>query len=255
MPPPDFHASKLKIERAKKHILDLNALLTNFLASDFYSVTVEKESQYGLSLLKIDFDETQFPSDGAALIIGDALHNLKSALDLLYFQVVSHGGVTTKYTMFPIRNTRQELIGPLKNALETHQISSAVHDFILDTVKPYKAGNYPLWAVHDLNVWDKHQLLIPVLKLMRFVGIRLETNEHTPVNEGSIYYLDSPCYITLPDDRPITLKDKGHAAGNILFGLGLAYEGSPIIRSLNGIAEEITRTVEAFDILGMSGSI
>ena len=227
MPPPDFHASKLKIERAKKHILDLNALLTNFLASDFYSVTVEKESQYGLSLLKIDFDETQFPSDGAALIIGDALHNLKSALDLLYFQVVSHGGVTTKYTMFPIRNTRQELIGPLKNALETHQISSAVHDFILDTVKPYKAGNYPLWAVHDLNVWDKHQLLIPVLKLMRFVGIRLETNEHTPVNEGSIYYLDSPCYITLPDDRPITLKDKGHAAGNILFGLGLAYEGQP----------------------------
>jgi hypothetical protein len=193
-------------------------------------------------------------SDDAALIIGDALHNLRSALDLLYFQVVLAWGKTTKWTRFPIRDTREELIGPLKNALETNQISKSVHDFILDTVKPYKAGNYPVWAVDDLNVWDKHQLLIPVLKVMCFVDIRLETDENTPVNDGIPYYLDATSRIFLPDDRNITVKDKGVATGIILFGLGSAYEGQPIVPALNGIAEEITRTIEGFDLFGMSES-
>jgi hypothetical protein len=30
-----------------------------------------------------------------------------------------------------------------------------------------------LWALHDMNIRDKHQLLIPVFDLMQFSDIRL----------------------------------------------------------------------------------
>jgi hypothetical protein len=37
-----FSASRLKIERAKKHIDDINALVLAFVKSDFYTITVEE---------------------------------------------------------------------------------------------------------------------------------------------------------------------------------------------------------------------
>ena len=46
----------------------------------------------------------------AALITGDALHNLRSALDLLFYQAMHEStGTTDKYTRFPIRDERRNL--------------------------------------------------------------------------------------------------------------------------------------------------
>src|ERR1700680_3024770 len=104
-----FHGSRLKIERANEHILDLNGVLLRFIRSDFYTVRVDRDARKGTSHLCIDFDPSPFPSEDAALVIGDALHNLRSALDLLYYEVVRECGAS-KWTRFPVRDTRDELI-------------------------------------------------------------------------------------------------------------------------------------------------
>jgi hypothetical protein len=122
----------------------------------------------------------------------------------------------------------------------------------LDTIKPYETGNYPIWALDDLNIRDKHQLLVPVLKLMRVEGINLEDDKNRPFfKDGGVVFLDEPCSIRLrdADDMNLTVKNKGHASATVLFDLGVPFECQAIIPSLNGIAEEVTRTIETFELL------
>lgn len=243
---PDFARPRLKIERAKKHINDINSLLLAFSSSDFYTVTVEKNT-YGANFLRFDVDKSPFPINNTALLIGDALHNLRSALDLLYYEIsVNH----TKWSRFPVLDTRDELERRIKTTFEKKQISVTVHGLLLNSIKPYKTGNFALWALDDLNIRDKHQLLIPVLKFMGFAGICLEDDKHVPLKKMS-YFLDESSLIRLPSEtyrRNLTVTDKGHAAAAVYFDLGIPFEGEAVIPALYGVAEEVTRTVEAFEI-------
>jgi hypothetical protein len=166
----------------------------------------------------------------------------------MYYGVV-HG--PTKWTRFPIRDSRELLVTAIDAALKKQQIDGPVYDLILGTIKPYPAGNYTLWALDDLNIRDKHQLLIPVAKFFRFDGVRLEDHKHAPVNERVFYMMDASSRIKLPEARGITLKDKGHATGIILFDFDTAFQNEPVIPTLHGIAEEVNRTVVAFKMLEM----
>jgi hypothetical protein len=245
-PPDHFSASRLKVKRAKQHIDDINSALTEFLNSDFYTVSVDKDFEKGSNHLCIDIKPTPFPFHGAALVIGDALHNLRSALDILYYGFVSG---PTDWTSFPIRDTRDELVIPLNSALEKKQITSVIYDLILDDVKPYAAGNHALWGLHNLNITDKHQLLIPLLKLFRFDGIRLEDDKHSPINERKPYFMDESSRIRLPSDINIYVKDKGHVTAAVLFDFGTIFENKAVVPTLHSIAVEVTRTIEAFALL------
>lgn len=254
-----FEASRKKVERAKKHIDDLLSLLKDFpSAPDFHSVSIdERNARYGINHLVIDIHKpvTAFLNE-AALIIGDGLHNLRSALDILYCDVVRIGntGEVTNWTRFPITDTREELISrPLKQAVEKKQISQPISDFISDTLKPYKTGNFALWAVHEMNIMDKHELLIPAFQMMGFTNIRLK-NEKNEVIEFPTVYADKSCRVKIEDSYGwrFTLEDKGRAAIGIGFHLGVPYEGQPIIPALNAITEEVFRTVEAFGLIAGS---
>jgi hypothetical protein len=192
-----------------KHIHDLNELLASFAKSDFYSVSIEMHERS--NHVRIDIDRSGFPSIDAALIIGDALHNLKSALDMLYYQAMHDTtGVTDPRTRFPVRDEREELIAAIKGGLKKKALTDdpnalKIRDLIVDVVKPYKAGNYPLWALHDLNIRDKHQLLVPIFDLMRFTNICLEDDEGEFFAE---YITDYSHRFKIPRDGPLKLKDR-----------------------------------------------
>jgi len=88
----DSRGAWLKVRRANKHIADLHELLLAFSNSNFHSVRIVRES--GTNFVHFDVDMTKFPLDDCALIMGDALHNLRSALDLLWYQAVQMCGGT-----------------------------------------------------------------------------------------------------------------------------------------------------------------
>jgi hypothetical protein len=203
--------------------------------------------------LVLAVDASRFPLNDCALIIGDVLHNLRSSLDYLQYEVVHLcGGVSTKWTRFPIQETREALVAPLKGALERSQITPVVHDFILDTIKPYQIGNYSLWALHRLNIADKHELLVPIFKVMRFGDIYLEDDKHIPFGDPIVIFSELSSSENLGSDaenKNITVKSKGDAAGAILFHLGTPYEGGPVIPTLRRISEEVMRTIDAFELL------
>ena len=84
-----------------------------------------------------------FPAQQLALLVGDALHNLRSSLDILYFQI---SACPSKYTRFPIRHAGRT--GKLPSCgSRKEDILGDVFKHMLETVQPYKAGNFPLWAL------------------------------------------------------------------------------------------------------------
>jgi hypothetical protein len=249
---PRFEGSRLKVERAYKHIADIDSMIEVFIGSDFYDLTVDKNNDTGENLLRCNI-KSRMEEEKIALIIGDALHNLRSALDLLYYETVGLcNGVATKWTRFPFADTRDQLVGRLNPALEKKQITRNVYNLILNIVKPYEGGNIALWELDDWNITDKHQLLIPVLKLMMLRDVRFEDEQHRPLpGLRSEFFMSDPgiALIDGANGLNITVKNKGRAAADILLAKGLLLKIQAIVPTLRGIAEEVTQTIETFDIL------
>jgi hypothetical protein len=253
-----FESAKLKVGRAEKHILDLSTFVRS--ASDepnFHSIVIhEVDANWGVNDLVITFNDRDFPST-CALIVGDVLHNLRSALDLLWYEIVTVHckGKPSKWTRFPIFDERDELKNKLQEAFETGKISQIVRDSTLDKIQPVKAVNFRLWAVDDMNITDKHQILIPTFRSTAIESIRLEDEA-----KGSftlpIILLEDSCTLRLDSNvcgwHP-KLIDKGCISVGIGFQRGTACEGQPVIPMLNAIKREVTHTIERFEGL-LSGS-
>jgi hypothetical protein len=250
-----FPASRRKVERAMEHIRDLNNLLKAFSESSFYSVSVKEHR--GHNCIALEIDKSRFDMTRCALIIGDALHNLKSALDILYYQIFDTAapGSADHRTRFPIRGGREELINAIDGGLKKKDLTennrvALIVDLLLDVVQPYKAGNLPLWSLHELNILDKHQLLIPMFDVMRFTDLCFEDEKgNSFVYDKAIFTEDSCFHIKLGRDGKFTTRDKGHAALAIVFNVGVPYQSQSVIQSLHEIAETVTRTIIAFEML------
>jgi hypothetical protein len=244
-----FEESRLKVKRAYKHISDIDSLLAGFIDSDFYDLTVNKDAESGKNFLRFTF-KLGFPAEDYALIIGDALHNLRSALDLLYYETVMLcKGIPTKWTRFPVRDTRDELVSRLNSALEEKRITANVHSLILNVIKPYKTGNPTLWMLDDLNIIDKHQLLVPVLKLVMVSNVCFEDEQQRTIL-GRFMFTDSTVsLIKDAEGLDLTVKNKGHATAHILLAQDILKQINEVVPTLNRITEEVTRTIETFDIL------
>ncbi len=203
-------------------------------------------------MLTLFFDPKAFPTEDAAVLIGDVLHNLRSALDILWNDVIVEcGGAPTKWSRFPVRDTADELIAPLANLLKQKQIEIEVQRLLLDHIKPYEAGNYSIWALDDLNIRDKHQLLIPVLKIMHIRGVCFEDECGKEWPLERLLMADTLWTLPLPEfyRKDIRVKNKGHATTGVFFNHGLPYAGAPVVPTLDRITKEVLRTVEAFSTL------
>lgn len=77
--PNKFQGPKLKIERAKHHIVDLENIASAFASRNVYEMTHEIEHNTGDNIFRIVIKE-DIPIEVSA-VVGDAVHNLRCALD------------------------------------------------------------------------------------------------------------------------------------------------------------------------------
>jgi hypothetical protein len=151
----------LKIERAKKHIADLQRELGVFLDAKPYKVGAKHDPQTR-NLIYYVTSVNAIP-DCVPLIAGDTIQNLISALDHLAYQLVfkDTGGNPPKpgKIYFPIADTVA-----IYEAEKCRKLQGAGKDTLkaIDATKPYKGGNDPLWMLYRLNNIDKHRLLLTV---------------------------------------------------------------------------------------------
>src|SRR5690348_9159062 len=98
---PLFRGPKLKVERAERHIRDLQAAIDAFLARDPYPYVVKDDVERGTRSVAMVVRE--LVPDELGLIAGDAIHNLRSALDIMLCDIAAAHGDASRSIRFPFR--------------------------------------------------------------------------------------------------------------------------------------------------------
>jgi hypothetical protein len=157
-----------KIERAKKHIRDLDSAIGAFLNSSPYEIATKQDPQTRRPihyLAKV----ADVPAE-ISLIAGDAIHNLRSSLDhLAHGLVLANGQTPGKNTYFPICENVNKYNSP-DTLAKKNGMSTAAQNLI-DATKPYQGGSDDFWILHKLDNIDKHRLILAIGSGFRSVDI------------------------------------------------------------------------------------
>jgi hypothetical protein len=238
-----FTASRLKINRANKHIEDLKAAVDSIPGR--YASTIESDAKTGGQTIKYFFPEQDIFLSDLALVIGDALHNLRAALDYAWVGTIERffPGTVDPYTKFPIRETEQDI----KGALNSRRIETNVPNLfkrVVSDIKPYRGGNDAIYRLHHLDIRDKHALLIPVVNAISIVGIIAEDECGKEVPSFPTFTITgrNPLFIDLPLNW--RLKDKGKPTTAVLFENGLAMQYTDVGDMLSSFAVFTLKAVD-----------
>jgi hypothetical protein len=236
-----FNGPKLKIERANHHIGNLNDLLVAFLKTDFYAVKTEKNPQDGNYVLTFDFLQ-QLPND-VPVIIGDAIHNLRAALDLLYCDVIRLRGREPKWAKFPFRATKDEFVTAI-NRGELKAADPAVVNLIVNAIQPYVGGkSEPIVGLHDLDIRDKHLLIIATVSVTKFPLVKFTSanirngviTNLTCIGNGKFGLIGCPSDIQVTGYEQPTL--------DVCFGEGQPFQNQPVVPTLFQLSQLVSQIV------------
>lgn len=244
----------LKIGRAKHHINDLNRRISAYLSSrPLRLVTLgEPESDRETHFIK---EEVPLPLD-FALIIGDAVHNLRSALDVLMFSMIGGKAKRPERVMFPFAKRADTLVSAMQNSEAQLAGEKVVAE--IERLKPYPDGNKWLAALHALDIADKHKLIIPTtttasmsahelaLMLPSIVG---REGVNIVINKGTSFVSSSignraTRLANRRNIRPGEYERDIQPTFEIAFGEGQPMEGYPVIPVLLEMTNIVDTVVE-----------
>ena len=163
---PDLSGVDLKMDRAKHHIETLRSETKAFLEREPEPLGFRTEETPGLGkeikyvLYAVVREE---PPPDLGFIAGDAIQNIRHALDYLAYELSSPAEQKRRNTQFPIFDDkcRFEVLG-------TPKIKSISGDerALIERVQPNNASKVargsPLFLLNQLANQDKHRLLLPV---------------------------------------------------------------------------------------------
>jgi len=244
-----------KIERAKHHINELNRQAEAYTSKRplrvYRSVSGKANKITYVVKCKIPVPA------GLALIIGDAVHNLRSALDLLAFALVGHKCPTPsqqRQIQFPFSTSANSL----EATINSRHIGRAGKKVVaaIKKLKPYPGGNEMLYAIHDLDMADKHKLIVPTIAsgAMMLADLTKLMPEHPGypdkgvtlvLNAGNRFDFELPRRLgnrqARRATRPVATREREtdfKPASIVCFGEGQSLPYRPVVPSLVSLAQE-----------------
>lgn len=153
--------AELKLQRAREHLRRLDALVSAYLNSRPYR-TFGEYDEYdpaGARIKGITF--TRQPPQNVGLVLGDAIHCLRSTLDYaLYRAVVAEGGKPPPGMNFPIARP-SEWKGQATRIGKWNLPAGMAT--AVESLQPWDGGQllpeHPLWTLQQLANIEKHRRL------------------------------------------------------------------------------------------------
>ena len=184
-------------------------------------------------------------------MLGDAVHNLRCALDYAWMETLkcSAPSAIGGSTKFPVRDTADELKAALQGA-KIHALSPGLFDLVVLKIKPYKeGGNFAVWPVHRLNNTDKHKLLVPLIQYSGVTGIDVEDETGNASPNGFTMGTTQafPYYVNLPTGWRV--KKEGKVSISIIFDsakIGGEFRTADCPRVFSRLILEIIEVLERF---------
>ena len=150
-----------KLKWAKHHITNTEIAIAKFVNGQPYSLRVDVETDPANPSVEVLKADPVTPT--IRLSSGDAIQNLRSALDYLVCALVRANGTPTAQIEFPI------LRGPILTSDDEANFARKVAGLRQEAINqiraihPYKGGDDTLWRLHQLNRIHKHNMLVATL--------------------------------------------------------------------------------------------
>ena len=240
-----FVGSRLKVQRAYRHLDELDTILKNFVKTDFCRVRIEVDPNTGNDLLKME-SITALPPE-IPLVIGDIVHNLRASLDYVTSQAV---GKDIDRVTFPMGKKRDDLVGSSGALAGIQKTLPDFADFIVKTIQPYQGGEFTAWEISQLDNFDKHKLLVPTLKIVRLDGVNVEDENGNRFGPLSFSVGENGVIRAIRNTVKMKIHSYGTPAADIFFSQGSVFEKQPVIRTLLQCARFTLKAIEALE--GMS---
>lgn len=159
-----FDGSRAKIDRAKRHLEELNADMEAGTSQQLYGIRTRDDPQTGERVVQLLLPRKLFIQ--YAVVVGDVIHQLRSALDHLVWElIIRSGGVPHERprgrkppTGFPIFRTKT---GYEERGLPMIEGINDKAAAIIRGLQPF-GDTYtsdPLYLLHAMWNRDKHRLL------------------------------------------------------------------------------------------------
>ncbi|WP_156678472.1 hypothetical protein [Sphingomonas profundi] len=254
-PTPRYHQSRLKIERSKRHFDELNAAIHAFMESRPYGIVEDFDAKIGKYEVRASV-KAEIPAPFGPMV-GDVVHNLRSALDVLAVELAGENGHTSRTaiseTYFPISDSRD---GFKAAGLRKIGRLSAPAQKRISELEPYKGGKGELlWKLHHLDILDKHVILVPVGAAIidgdygfmvpagggdLSVGLTMALGDATyPLKDGAIL-------VTFTDIEP-GANPHVEVSFTVAFGEGRIVDGESVIPTLRQFGQIVEEIVGAFE--------
>lgn len=259
----DSEGARLKLARARAHTAELQREWDAFKTAGGMQVVRVTEPNGHLAFT---FKATKPIPATWSTVLGDALHNLRSALDLLACRAVERNKrIVTDQTRFPFGRDRATVLNQMKR--EALKGASDVSQRLVSRLKPYGAGgNTTLWRLHRLNIADKHRLLITVGAAYRNFGISVSfqapglpeplrspiigirpADRMFPLLDGAVLFRMPPPERPPPGEPGLWINDDMPFTIELAFGESQVVDGEPVFPSLDAMTKHVERIIGLFD--------
>lgn len=234
-----FEGPLRKVERGQKHAADLRVIIEDYaerarLTFDArQSSTLPNHVNYHAA-----FDPA--PPDEIPYILGDSIHNFRAALDLMICDIARLRGKSTDDLKFPFMSNEEALREKVYGA-KYRRLGPDVQCALMD-LKPYKEGNALLRGLHDLDIMDKHALILPMFAIGQY---KLDTpvvkvSGVYPTIEGALLCVarkDQPSENVLPTQVGAIVP---------IFAAETPFPHQPVLDMLKDISALVADVVQGF---------
>ncbi len=157
----DLAGVRAKLQRARAHIEAFNMAMRAFFETDPTAVRMERDTQ--TNVVAIYWGLRSKPPLNLATVAGDAIQNMRAALDYLAWELVlASGGNPSEATQFPIHTSMFNHKGNRRQVTVKPGIDPAAERAI-ERLQPYNRTHdphaHPLAMLRKLANHDKHRQL------------------------------------------------------------------------------------------------
>lgn len=243
-----FEGAYLKLERAKQHIRDLEAVCKAYVDTRPYGYRIHgKADKWARLTVSVYFTESM-PS-GLGVVLGDVVHNLRSALDHAVWELIGlDAGTQDRFTKLPSGDDRISFEASARGTKTPRQDTK---DFLVHlAIYPDGRGD-PLHGLNLLNNADKHRIITPVARSATVSGIAtmdLKTGQRFEVGPvaSDPDTNDNIAVFTGFPGHGIDANQEFQLSFEICFGETDAFPEQPVIPTLLHLAEAVNGTLGQF---------
>ena len=241
--PVDYSGARLKLDRGAVHIREVDFTVYQFLRSRPYRIRQiadldEEKFGYELSL-------TERPPAILAALLGDAIHNLRAALDVAVCAIAASRRQPISDTYFPFNRDGDKIETTIQKAVGRAGSEAMA---VCRQYAPYPEGNEALWGLHRADIVDKHRALIVAAAYGDF-RVKLLPTDHRPGGRfdiGVIFLGEEPTFIPGPEGHEFSFPQEIGLSVDIVFPEDGPLAGYHLVDTLRQLHDLVGEIIDEF---------